>query len=131
MGFFKDLFARPRPCDICSFTKSVWPSDRTGVAGWEVRGGGLNVKFLICGHCFAAIRQAGLEQKNPVLVMGYLISHGKAPRPPAHAYLQHDGWRRVWMHTLETLKTPVADEFQALRAIEALRTSHHRRIRRC
>jgi hypothetical protein len=119
MGFFKDLFAKPRPCDLCRFTANSWPSDRTAVAKWSTRGAGLNVDFSICGHCFAVIRRTGLGHKNPVLVMGYLISHGFADRPPAHAYLQHEGWRRVWMHTLEILQTPAADEFKALAAIKA------------
>jgi len=119
MGFIKDFFSPLPPCDICSFTLNPWPRDRTGVTAWTVIGGGLNVEFLICRHCSAAIQQSGLAHKNPTLVMGYLISRGIVERPPAHAYLQHDAWRRVWMHTLETLRIPSIDEFQALAAIKA------------
>ena len=60
-----------------------------------------------------------MAEKNPVLVMGYLVGHRLADSPPADAYLQHEAWRRVWVqHTLETLRTPLTDEFQGLNAIK-------------
>lgn len=120
MGFFKDLFSAPRPCDVCQLGKGAWSSARSAVAHWDLRGQGLNVHLLVCSACYRAVTEAGVREKNPVFALAILVQAGHADRPPAHAYLQHPEWRKIWMHTLEGLGIEVSDEFSALAAIKQL-----------
>ena len=52
------------------------------------------------------------------MAVAALARVGIAQRPPVHLYLQHPEWRKIWIHTLETLQVNVSDEFQALAAMK-------------
>jgi len=54
------------------------------------------------------------------MTVAVLARSGIAQRPPVYVYLQHPEWRKIWMHTLETLQLNVSDEFQALAAMKEI-----------
>jgi len=81
---------------------------------------GLDASLLICSTCAKAINSSGLAQKTPLMAIAILASSGIAERPPVHFYLQHPEWRKIWIHTLETLQMNVSDEFQALAAMKEI-----------
>lgn len=120
MGFFKDLFGPREPCALCHLGESSWPSDRSGVADWKVRGHGLRATFLICGRCRRVLLENGLDRKSPMLALAVLVATRQAERPSLHAYLQHPEWRKYWMHVLDTGGLSPSDEFEALRMMEPL-----------
>ena len=76
--------------------------------------------LLISPDCKTFVRQAGLKQKNPVLAIPFLVKAGLIERPPAHAYLQHPEWRKVWFHLLDPSGIQVRDEVQAVGKIKEL-----------
>lgn len=120
MGFFRDLFGARQPCDLCQLGKAQWPAAHSGSADWKLRGEGLNADLLICPRCFDWVRKAGLGTKNPILALAYLVRSGQAERPPAHAYLQHPEWKKVWMHSLDQAGIGATDDFAALAAIREI-----------
>lgn len=58
--------------------------------------------------------------RHPMLAMATLVAAGFARRPPLQAYLQHDGWRAIWMHALESSSLQPSDEFAELQMIRPL-----------
>lgn len=114
VDFLRDFFTPPAPCDLCRLGEGRWSSDRTGVVEWSLRGLGLNVVLRVCPGCAEVVTITGLREKTPLLAMVTLVQHGRALRPPVHAYFQHLQWRKVWMHTLERAGTGATDEFDAL-----------------
>ena len=120
MGFFKDLFGPRHPCDLCQLGQGSWPSDRSATADWKIRGHGLQAKLFICVPCRRFVMDSGLMEKTPMLAVAYLVKAGQAQRPPAHAYLQHPEWRKVWMHLMDVAGIEVSDEFAALSAMKPI-----------
>lgn len=66
------------------------------------------------------MRSMGLQAKNPILALSYLIRSGLAERPAPHAYLQHPQWKKIWMHSLDNAGIHPGDDFAALAAIREL-----------
>ena len=120
MGFFKDFFSQPAPCDVCQLGQARWPRDRTGMVDWTLQGQGLNVSLRICPGCANAISGMGLREKNPMMGLAMMVRAGRAERPPVHYYLQHEAWRRVWLEVLERFGVDHEDEFQALAEMKAI-----------
>lgn len=120
MGFLRDLFAPREPCSLCCLGKSSWPSDRSGVADWKLRGHGLRAELLICSACRRFVRENQLHDRTPMLAFAHLVAAGRADRPSLHAYLQHSEWRKIWHHLLEQAGLQPSDEFEAVRMMEPL-----------
>jgi len=120
MGFWKDLFGPREPCALCHLGQESWPSDRSGSADWKIRGQGLHVELLVCVPCRKFLLDTGLIHRTPMLALAALVSHGAAVRPPLAAYLQHPGWRTIWLHALEISGLRPSDEFAALQMIRPL-----------
>jgi hypothetical protein len=53
-------------------------------------------------------------------VMALAVKAGWTARPPLHAYLQHAGWRAVWLHILDLGDVRPSDEFAALAAMSPI-----------
>lgn len=56
----------------------------------------------------------------PIFALARMVVEGHAARPPAHAYLQHPEWKKIWMHMLASSGINPTDEFQALEFIRQL-----------
>jgi hypothetical protein len=119
MGFFKDLFGPPQPCDLCQLGKASWPAARSAAADWKLRGEGLKADFYICPVCYSAIQSAGLQQKSALVAMAALVANGVAERPQLNAYLLHPEWRKTWLHTLDISGIRTTDEFGAIEAMRS------------
>lgn len=120
MGFFRDLFSTPKPCDMCRLSATRWSRDRSGVIDWSLSGGGLNAALRICPTCAEALARSGLTEKSPILGLAVLTASSIAECPAPYAYLQHAEWRKIWLHTLDALDVNVADELQALDAMKRI-----------
>jgi hypothetical protein len=95
---------------------------------WKVFGQGMNVKMFICPGCSQVLKELGLIYKNPLVGLAALVAHGRAIKPPVHAYLQHSEWKKVWMHMLDGSGLPVRDEFAALEAIRQVEPSFFSKV---
>jgi hypothetical protein len=120
MGFFNDLFGPRQPCSLCQLGKQSWPGDRSGTADWKIRGDGLHVSLLVCVPCRQFLIQTKLLYRTPMLALASLVEAGVADRPPLDTYLQHPGWRTIWMHILESSGSRPRDEFAALQMMRPL-----------
>ena len=99
--FFKDLFATPKPCEVCRLGKKDFRGDKAAVVEWNIWGNNLDICLLICIGCSSNIEYLGLTHKNPAVVMAALIANEYVTRPPVEAYLEHPGWRAVWKSLLD------------------------------
>lgn len=117
MGFFRDLFGSRAPCDLCQLGEGQWPSNRSAAADWKLRGSGLNATLFICAPCRRLVVGWDLMERMPVFALSRMVQTGHARRPPAHAYLQHPEWRKIWMHMLERAGVRPVSDFEALGAI--------------
>jgi hypothetical protein len=120
MGFFKQLFTPPQPCDVCCLGLAKWLQEQTGVIDWSITCDGLSATLLICRHCASVLASTGTAHKTPILLLSVLVSKGVARRPATHVYLEHEQWRRIWLHTLDSAGIRPADQFAALAAIRGI-----------
>jgi len=119
MGFFRDLFGKRQPCELCHLGADRWSASNSGSADWKLGGPGGKVSLLVCIPCRQYLIDSGLLHKHPMLVLAHLVNGGRARRPSSSDFLASDSWRYIWVELLSDAGQYTPEPSQLAARIEA------------
>lgn len=109
MKWLRELFSKPKPCELCHLGQSRWSSEHTGVAEWKFEGPVSRNTLIVCRVCREYLIETELLLANPMFVLARLVAEGRTTRVAPWHFLRHPMWLHIWRQILLERRIQITD----------------------